>query len=291
MKLLTLLLALAILPLAAPGQSTIAEGDQFAWDANSGWLDLRPERPNVGDGVRVGDAFLSGYAWSANTGWINFGNGSPANGYSYANSSGATFGVNQDGAGNLSGLAWSANTGWINFGWAESTNADRPRFDVASGNFTGYAWSANTGWINLGTGILRVESIAITDSDMDGISDTWEMFWAESLTGLTAIGDYDHDGVSDVDEYILDTIPIIPTQPLRITRINKIPNLTAVEMEWPSSPARIYGVEYRTNLLAGIWNFAGNVPGAQNTNATTAAIAGTLPQVFVRIAAKLPLSP
>ncbi|MSU59658.1 MAG: hypothetical protein EXS35_16080 [Pedosphaera sp.] len=291
-KTIALLLALAALPFGAHAQSTINSTNHYAWDANAGWIDFRAERPNPGDGIRVTDTFLSGYAWSANTGWINFG-GTPLDAIHYLNSSSADFGVNQDGAGNLSGLAWSPNTGWINFGWAASTNTDRPRFDISTGDFSGYAWSANCGWINLGTGLLRTDSVAVTDSDNDGISDAWEREHVETLPALPVLtrgGDYDGDGITDVQEYLLDTDPLVPNAPFRITRISKIPNVTSVEMEWPSSPARIYGVEAKLDLGATNWLFLANVPGAPGTN-TIQAIEQGAPTAFFRVAAKLPLQP
>ncbi len=275
---------------ASAQTSTIGEGDQYAWSGNSGWIDFNPHRPNAGDGIRVYDRFLSGYAWSPNTGWINFGDGTPANGISYANTSDTDYGVNQDGAGNLSGLAWSPNTGWINFGWASNTNTDRPRFDITTGVFTGYAWSANLGWINLNTGILKTDTVLITDTDGDGISDTWEIFYAGNLTTLNGTGDFDGDGIKDKDEYLLDTNPLVPNAPFKITRFVKT-GPSFYEMEWPSSPARRYGFEAKQSLADTNWIFLGDVPGAANTNATVQPLNLGVPSVFLRLETKLPLRP
>ena len=293
MKHSALLLALAALPLGAVAQQTTftSAGDTFAWSANAGWLDFAPQRPSPGDGVRVGDACLAGYAWSANTGWINFGDGTPANGIHYLNDTGADSGVNHDGGGNLSGLAWSANLGWINFGWAEPGDSNRPRFDLATGNFAGYAWSANTGWINLASGLLRTVTIAITDTDHDGISDAWELFWVQSLTPFTGISDYDSDGLTDKQEYWLDSNPLVPNAPLRITRISKVPNTSAVELEWPSSPARIYGIEAKPDVTTTNWVILGDVPGSAGTNTVQAIEAGGQPKAFFRVGSKIPLQP
>lgn len=289
MKTLFGLLALAVPSFAALGDpSTFGEDDRFAWSANSGWIDFRADRPAAGDGVRVFDRFLSGYAWSANTGWVNFGDGTPANGVSYDNASGADFGVNQDGAGNLSGLAWSANSGWVNFGWATGTDANRPRFDLTTGAFSGYAWSANLGWINLGTGILGTVTVAVTDSDDDGISDAWERSRTKSLSVLSAASDFDQDGIPDQAEYQLDTNPTVADAPFAITRIEKLAGVNSVELEWPGSPLRVYDIEAKPEIGDANWIYLGTVPGMGGTNTVQAVEAGP-PRAFFRINVRLPL--
>ncbi len=131
----------------AVAQTPVPTADRHAYAANTGWLDLRPDAE---DGVKVHAGFLSGLAYSANTGWINFGNGVPANGTSYGNTTAEDFGVNKDASGNLTGYAYSANTGWINFGWTVEGAFDNPHFDTATGRLHGRVYSANTGWITLG---------------------------------------------------------------------------------------------------------------------------------------------
>lgn len=279
-------------PLAAlhAQSSTLNVNASHAWMANIGWVNARPERPVAGDGVRVHDTFLCGYAWSANTGWIHFGDGSPSDVIRYANNSNFDYGVNHDGAGNLSGLAWSANTGWINFGWAAPGDTNRPRFDLSTGEFSGYAWSANCGWINLATRLLRTDTMIRLDADGDSIADTWERERAGTLPVLTSTGDADGDGISDQQEYLLDTDPLAPNAPLRITGLSKLPNLPAVEMEWECRPTRIYAVEYKTNLVDAMWTFATDVAGSAGST-TTAIMNGRLPLAYFRVSAKLPLMP
>ena len=63
-------LTLLALSASAFAQSTIAPAQSFAWGANVGWLDARPD---AAFGVRTADMVCSGYAWSANVGWINLG--------------------------------------------------------------------------------------------------------------------------------------------------------------------------------------------------------------------------
>lgn len=281
---------LAISSFSSLAQSTISTNFHNAWSGNTGWIEFRTDRPNSGDGARVADTVLSGNVWSADTGWINLGDGSPANGIRYGNTNSTDFGVNVDAAGNLGGLAWSANTGWINFGWAATNDIFRPRMNFANGFFFGYAWSANLGWINLGNTRLQTESIAITDTDGDGISDAWELEKADNLIKLTANGDADGDGRKDVAEYIADTNPVIPDAGLTIVSISCNTPAQQTFVEWTSMPSRIYGLQSRTNLTTGAWGLLGNYQG-DVTPTTTAVTASAGPQNFYRVQAKLPLTP
>lgn len=283
-------LMLVGLAASANAQSTFSDEDGYAWGGNIGWVHFNTDRPNPGDGVRVTDAHLSGYAWSANIGWINFGDGTPANNLRYANTDSNDHGVNQDGAGNLSGLAWAPNIGWINFGWADTANANRPRFNLYNGEFTGYAWSANCGWINLGSGLLRTESIAIVDSDGDGISDSWELEKAGNVTTLTGKGDADGDGLKDKAEYIMDSNPLVPNDGLRILSVAHNPVMHLSMVEWTSSPTRVYAIHVNTNLAQNVWSNLGSLPGSTMPS-TAAQVFSIPPSAFYRIEAKLPLAP
>ncbi len=70
--------------------------------------------PVGAQGVRVNLTFLSGYVWCENVGWISLGDGSPANGATYANATRLDYGVNIAANGALSGLGWGENIGWVN---------------------------------------------------------------------------------------------------------------------------------------------------------------------------------
>jgi hypothetical protein len=292
---LTLLTALLFLPAALHAQtSNLGEGDSYAYAANLGWIEMIPSRPSYYDGVRVSDTILSGFAWSDSTGWINFGDGTPADGIRYGNTDGSDSGVTHDGAGNLGGLAWSANLGWINFGWATSSNPNRPRIDLLSGGFTGYAWSANAGWINLNTGLLKTDTIAITDVDSDGISDAWEL----SRSGRTALlgtnRDSDGDGVSDLDEYRADTDPLSPLGRFEVTGYSGIANgEPATHIDWSvtfsSRPTRLYRLYSSTNLQT--WTPGPLILGSSAAQSTTGATLPISDQQFWRVQAYLPLAP
>lgn len=277
--------------LVATAASTINTTNHYAWSGNTGWIDFRAERPNAGDGFHFGEFACSGYLWSPNIGWINCGNGSPVDGVQYANDNHTNYGVNHTGTGDLYGLAWAPNIGWINFGWwtLEPTNSARPRVDLITGEFSGYAWSANCGWINLGTSQLKTDRMEIVDTDGDGISDVFEIGYTGSLTNMTASSDTDNDGVSDKNEYIFVTNPIGITAPFKITRFTKT-GPSFYDLEWPSSPARIYAIEAKPNLTDTNWVFLGDVLASSGASTIQPLNLGA-PQVFLRVGAKIPLQP
>lgn len=236
-------LAVAVAPAATAQQSTLDPASSLAWAGNLGWIQMRPQ---PSEGIRVTDTFLAGLAWSDTTGWMNFGRGSPADGVRYQNTDGNDFGVNQDGAGNLTGLAWSANLGWINFSWASDLDPNRPRFDLVTGLFSGYAWSGSVGWITLGTGLLATTRIDIADVDADGISDAWELSRAGNLDTLTAIGDADHDGASDLQEFLADTDPLSALAAFQVVFTS--PASGGTRLTWASRPTRLYRATESTDL-------------------------------------------
>jgi hypothetical protein len=240
-----LLFLLAVLP--APADTTFDHSGKFAWDANTGWISFRHDQPASPAGVVVGAAFLSGYAYSANTGWIHLGDGTPANGHSYANT-GSDYGVNHDGQGNLAGFAYSANTGWINFEWASSSDPSRPRVNLLTGGFSGYAWGANTGWLNLGTGLLTTQSINDADTDNDGIADWWEMLHFNNLTTANGISDADGDGAPDLAEFRADTNPKDAASFLKIVSHSHDSGISQATLEFTTTPTRFYRIEYSSDL-------------------------------------------
>lgn len=285
MKITLFLLALGA---SAFAQSTIAPAQPFAWGVNVGWLNARP---SVADGVRTGDTVCSGFVWAANVGWIKLGGGTPANGRQYSNTTAGDWGVNVQPDGALRGFAWGANIGWVNF---EATG--NPRIDLATGAFAGYAWSTNVGWLNLGDANFHptTTTLAITDTDGDGISDAWEYEAAGNLTTLSALGDADGDGVSDFNEYLADTDPLDRTDRLRITRydITRPGGVATQNLQFTSQPTRFYRLETRASLSSGTWADAG-LGLFQGQPASTLLDLGvpTGTQRFYRITVQRPLAP
>jgi hypothetical protein len=277
----------------APAQTTINSTSKYTYGANTGWLNWCPSAP---DGVVVGEAFLTGQIYAANFGWISVGDGTPADGHTYANTSAADIGVNHNGTGTLSGYAYGANIGWVNFGWAAANDPNRPHFDLLTGQFTGYAYSANTGWINL-AGNLTTDTLACPDSDNDGMADAWEI---QKFGGITAAGlgtDKDKDGQSDAAEYAADTNPNDAAEYLKITSVSRNAGTMEMTLQFVTSrPTRRYRIQTSTTLLnagPGAWAAIGGdflSSGGLSTTTRVVPIPGPAgPRRFFRVVAEKPL--
>ena len=284
----SLCIVTTLLAVAASAQSTISASNNYAYDANAGWLNCRA---TTVDGVVVGGACLTGHIYAANYGWIDLGNGAPANGYAYSNTTAGDCGVNHDGTGTLTGYGYGANIGWINFGWAGANDPNRAHFDLSSGQFLGYAYSANVGWINLGTDTLTTSTVAYPDSDHDGIADAWEMQHFGNLTTAGIGTDHDGDGQSDAAEYAADTDPNNPADFLRVVSQNYNALRPEVTLQFSTTrPTRSYTIQTSTTLGTGDWALTGTSFLADSGTATTKLLTfSSGPRRFFRVVAQPPL--
>jgi hypothetical protein len=257
MKRLVALFSFLVGPLSLHAASTINATNAYAWGANIGWTNWMP---SAADGVVIGEYICSGYIYAANVGWINVGNGfAPTDGHvQYSNASATDFGLNysvdptQPGFAILRGFAYGANIGWINF-----EAIGNPRLSLFTGTFSGYAYSANCGWINLNDALGKVQTNSVAmgvDSDGDGIADAFEFQFFHNLTTANATSDSDGDGISDKEEYLDGTSPIISTDNLRITTFATNSAGTSSPITWTSTTARLYVIETKPDMLALTWS-------------------------------------
>ncbi|MCE7973301.1 MAG: hypothetical protein DYG92_03100 [Leptolyngbya sp. PLA1] len=202
------LASLCLLTPAAFAQPNVSALHKFSWSENCGWMNWR----DAGDGAQRADIepngrFLSGFVWMENLGFLNLGDGTPADGVAYANSSGADFGVNIDPVtGQLSGLAWSENTGWINFSGGALASPPQPaQLDAGASRLRGYAWGENIGWINLDDATHFVGFGCEADLNQDGNVDQDDVAYLVDVIGggrnPTGIDpDFNLDGNADQDD-------------------------------------------------------------------------------------------
>jgi hypothetical protein len=232
----------------ARAQSTISPTAKYAYSANAGWLNLRHDQPTAPNGVTVTESYLSGYAYSANVGWIHLGDGSPANGHTYANNNQTDYGVNVNAAGHLTGQAYGANIGWITF---EQTQG-QPRLNFLTGQLTGSAYGANIGWIALDTTQSDLISLTVLcpDTDADGIGDAYEQRYFGLLSTANGTSDRDGDGQTDRAEFEAGTSPIDSTDWFGLVSYTIPAAGGSHSFTFRSVPNRLYRLEHTPNLAA-----------------------------------------
>ena len=93
---------------------------------------------------------------------------------------------------------------------------------------------------------LSVYKVA-QDADGDDMPDEWEQHFFGSLTNSTATTDSDHDGQSDLAEYIAGTDPQNSGSYLKATKAE--PGKPGFKITWASETNRIYRLERTTNLM------------------------------------------
>jgi hypothetical protein len=189
---------------AAHAQSDINPRARYAWSENCGWINFRDAGSPAGaEGVRLEPTFLAGFAWGENIGWINLGDGTPANGLNYANTTGADFGANLDPVtGHLTGMAWGENIGWIDFGGgAMASPANPARFDTIARRFRGYAWGENIGWINLDDDTHFVSTACPADFNLNGVVSVQDIFdFLAAYFALETSADFNLSGAVTVQD-------------------------------------------------------------------------------------------
>jgi YD repeat-containing protein len=120
-----------------------------------------------------------------------------------------------------------------------------------AGKFIGYTYD-NAGNLTL----RQFAVIGVGDSDGDGMDDTWELDYFQTLA-RNGTGDFDNDGMTDLGEFRAGTLPDDPDSALRI-----LPNPTVagggVTVQWLSVPGKTYRLQFKNSLADADWT---DVPG------------------------------
>ncbi len=89
------------------------------------------------------------------------------------------------------------------------------------------------------------------DDDGDGLPDAWELRSFGDLSGV-ATDDVDGDGVDSCGELVAGTDPNDAGDRLAIVAVSPLTPHSMI-LQWPGVSGRLYGVQSRTDLVAGAW--------------------------------------
>jgi YD repeat-containing protein len=106
-------------------------------------------------------------------------------------------------------------------------------------------------------------SVINSDSDGDGMADTWEQLYFGNLL-RNGSGDFDNDGFTDLNEFLADTHPTNSNSVLKV-----LPNPTisggSVTVEWAAVAGKSYRLQFKNSLGDASWT---DVPGDVTAAAT-----------------------
>lgn len=141
-------------------------------------------------------------------------------------------------------LSAPARTSWIHFGPPAT-------YYVGVGGFAEFT---------TGTYSIVVSQSGFTDLDHDGIDDDWEIA-AFGSTNQPANGDFDHDGFSNIDEFLAGTSPT--NSQSRLCIVGEAVNGQQTSVTCQVAPYRYYQLSVSTNLTSSTWQALGLVTNLQ----------------------------
>src|SRR6266487_1945640 len=141
----------------------------------------------------------------------------------------------------------------------------------------------NAGGLSLqASRLVRVNLLGVTDSDGDGLPDTWEIahglnpFDATGING--ANGDPDGDGFTNLQEYLAGTDPRDPNSLLRISDLSSGGQVVS----WSSIPGKNYQI-YATPSVTQSFEPLSSTITAFSTNTSYTNLSAPLLQQFYRV--------
>jgi hypothetical protein len=129
--------------------------------------------------------------------------------------------------------------------------------NASPGQYT-VTWGAVTNWntpvaqtnsvVALGTTVFN-GNYTITDTNNNGIADSWERtYFGSASVSHPATTDTDHDGMSDLAEFMAGTNPTNAASVLHFLS-PVVQNLGMVRLDWPAVPGRSYRLTTSTGPL------------------------------------------
>ncbi|MGD9872979.1 MAG: hypothetical protein AB7T27_01790 [Kiritimatiellia bacterium] len=167
--------------------------------------------------------------------------------------------------GNLASSPNSTVTVFRAWNWNAGSGSD---YDIFFNSLKLTTASSGSGSTTSDT-VTITRQAGVTDTDGDGIPDSWELANFGTITGAIASADSDGDGQINLHEFYADTMPNNSNSLFNNVIIDvsgtTLVNLTIPE---PTTNSRVYDAWYSTNLVDGLWqpfglDIAGPVNGAQ----------------------------
>ena len=125
-----------------------------------------------------------------------------------------------------------------------------------------------------GDGNLSIDLFSVTlqgnDTDQDGLDDDWEMTYFGYLS-QNGSGDFDHDGTSNLEEFLAGTNPANNDLILRAITVSSATS-QEVMIYWNSKPGHQYEVQYKDSVDDSAWKLLmpGVISGGSTTDSVTA---------------------
>jgi hypothetical protein len=129
------------------------------------------------------------------------------------------------------------------------------------------------------------------DDDGDGMPNWWEANYLGGKTNGLPGGNNDADALTNLQEWIADTLPNNSNSVYvaLITNLTVNGDTVSVQVGPGTSTRREYDLSWKTNLLDASWTPVGlDVPGNYDGSAVTLSVSNSVPNIFYRSAVKLP---
>lgn len=174
-------------------------------------------------------------------------------------------------------------TAGLNGSTADGTSTRRAMFtrDGTKVIFESYARNLARGDYNETRDVFTA-TLALPDSDGDGLPDSWELTWFGTLD-RDGSGDADGDGALDRDEFLAGTSPINDTSVLAALPIQSGSGGEPV-IVWAAVPGRTYRVQYKDDFNEPGWaTLPGDVSADSSTGHKRDQTGSVTPQRFYRV--------
>jgi YD repeat-containing protein len=134
-----------------------------------------------------------------------------------------------------------AGTETLSFGYDPASRLTT--YSVANGPSLAYSYDASGN-------LIQSASPSGSDSDLDGMDDSWEMTYFRSRS-RDGEGDFDSDGLNDRSEFLAGTNPLESSSNLRISLAQSAPNI--VTLSWMANSGKNYRLQFKDSLSAATW--------------------------------------